>query len=1064
MTHTASAILPEEEEREVIERTPPACPPLDAEGNRRIDPEAIEQLEKECLALPQTKDLHRDASGKLAPERLELHDRIIAKYEQGHPCVEHGQPIAILTGGPPGSGKSHYLKKIARWVNPKSVLWIDADVIREEFPEYKGWNAGQVHDETRDVVNRLLDEIGHPCKYDLVYDGTMNRADKYTHIIKRLRRLGYAIYLIYVNVPEELSRQRVLDRYQRTGRYVDSSVIKGVFQAGSKPFDELRSEVDGWVMVDGTNGEVMRRGGDAIPSSRVYAHALNGDEDPPEEVLPLLEKMDPSVTVEDDTAEDELAKQALEHTLAARDMTFGQMMWDNKTRYTITPKGRAFVETKQHCESCAHADAPDVEESAGAPEAEAAPDHMTAEELAVELSIPYPEKPSMEMDPALLARKEAAERFAARIPARYYLPAFDRIRTAGKFTDPLSGRMPENLDKAYAAIEFAMNRGVYDAAMKNGSLTVDRAREIMLSAGLDSRAPMPVTPEPAPLDADPISPATGAEPAATVPDEETPGLPAQASDLDRVAELERDLERKIQGRNRHFSAGGNSVAANKKMRQWDRTVAITALQLDAAKAKVGAAPATPPTTPPDPAKPETAPVAMARFGEPFTIPIGDVHRDVKRFQGRKTAFGEATVARILRQGYDPSLSTLKVWRDADGKLYLLAGYSRYEAASQLGVKELRVQEFTGDAQAAQDYALLESNRQGQDEGLASDVSAYIRMRDAGKSKGEMLDVFKKEAKVQRLETFSHLDPKGRFMEMLTSDAGTSFAYLERNAGWVGSLRSTYPQLSNQHEAEIFEHIYLHGGIKLPKDKLFKQVEGKIARIDFDPEKPLNFEGGVSTSAYTDPAREEVNALKLELERTERTMRDKRASLAEAKAQGLDSAATRLEGILADQQRIALRLNDDIVAWERRIARAEQNLPADLFSARVEELAALEPAIIEHKAEQREAAEHRPRLTKAKAATFRTHIREQARDAVKSVPAGELVKHGAHLLRVAQSIQAQRRYWGIVDKGMDNKRRLALTKKNLVRWAKDPGQYDLVGIDTYRKRKVTVGPKAMKKAA
>jgi hypothetical protein len=59
--------------------------------------------------------------------------------------------------------------------------------------------------ETKDIVNTLLSDrtIGIPCKYDIIYDGTMNSTKSYLPLIELLKKLGYKIFIVYIDKVEE---------------------------------------------------------------------------------------------------------------------------------------------------------------------------------------------------------------------------------------------------------------------------------------------------------------------------------------------------------------------------------------------------------------------------------------------------------------------------------------------------------------------------------------------------------------------------------------------------------------------------------------------------------------------------------------------------------------------------------------------------------------------------------------------------------------------------------------------------------------------------------------------
>lgn len=66
------------------------------------------------------------------------------------------------------------------------------------------------------------------------------------------------------------------------------------------------------------------------------------------------------------------------------------------------------------------------------------------------------------------------------------------------------------------------------------------------------------------------------------------------------------------------------------------------------------------------------------------------------------------------------------------KYIVISGYSRWEASRILyergdnSLEKMSAKEFYGDRETAADYAVLESNRSGTNEGFKSDLMAYKR--------------------------------------------------------------------------------------------------------------------------------------------------------------------------------------------------------------------------------------------------------------------------------------------------------------------------------------------------
>ena len=249
----------------------------DADGERRIDPEAIEVLTNYAENLPQTKDLNTSKStGKYYPARQKLHEKIMESFKGDLICIQNNEPIAILMGGSPASGKSTFLRKYAPYLLKEEILKVDADEIRAKLPEYKGWNATQTHQETKDIVNTLLSDrtIGIPCKYDVIYDGTMNSTKSYYPLIALLKKLGYKVFIVYIDkVDEEVIKKRALERYKKSGRFVPMAVIDDFFTRGKSALNELKDKADGYMVVDGSGGDyqVIERGGMKLPKRRAYS-------------------------------------------------------------------------------------------------------------------------------------------------------------------------------------------------------------------------------------------------------------------------------------------------------------------------------------------------------------------------------------------------------------------------------------------------------------------------------------------------------------------------------------------------------------------------------------------------------------------------------------------------------------------------------------------------------------------------------------------------------------------------------------------------------------------------
>lgn len=280
------------------------CPPIDDSGKPAITPEGIKSLEVCLNKEHQTRDgYYNEETHEYSPEREKLHQEIVDKLFDGVKCVTRKKPIAVFTGGSPASGKSFFLKNRASYLLNPDVFHLDADEVRAMLPEYKGWNANSTHLETQDIVNGILEKLGsQACRYDFVYDGTMNKAKKYFDLIRKVKEMGYETYIIFMEIPYAEAKKRALERYERTGRYVPSEVIDDFFTEinghtkGQLALDELKPLVDGYIVADGITGQIINKGGKELPKKRsdVYGSEVKA---------PVIEQPAPEMTKWDLTKE-----------------------------------------------------------------------------------------------------------------------------------------------------------------------------------------------------------------------------------------------------------------------------------------------------------------------------------------------------------------------------------------------------------------------------------------------------------------------------------------------------------------------------------------------------------------------------------------------------------------------------------------------------------------------------------------------------------------------------------------------------------------------------------------
>jgi hypothetical protein len=330
---------------------------------------------------------------------------------------------------------------------------------------------------------------------------------------------------------------------------------------------------------------------------------------------------------------------------------------------------------------------------------------------------------------------------------------------------------------------------------------------------------------------------------------------------------------------------------------------------------------------------------MKRFSEVKLIPRQQITTDPKTFQGRQVKYAQETVNKIVREGFDKSQEPIIVWFDSQiNKYIVISGHSRWEASEILfnkgdkSLKNMPAKVFLGDKESAIEYAVLESNRSGTEEGFKSDLKAFKLARNRGFNHEKLLSLFKPESKLKLLQDLSYLNENGKFLSYIGTASEKSFPYIQRNAQWVGSLRKAMPALTNEHESEMFDYLYdSKKNILLTKQKFFDLIQKKVQSIDFNPNKPLNLKNVIAKNAITDPARVKVHQIQTEIDELVRDRSKKEELTVRAKEQGKTDLLNKFKKDIEGINGLILRKMEEKRKLESNITSIERTITNDLFS-------------------------------------------------------------------------------------------------------------------------------------
>jgi pyruvate-formate lyase-activating enzyme len=130
--------------------------------------------------------------------------------------------------------------------------------VKGALPEYKGWNAAMVHEESAKIVEDMMMPKAMKEQHHMIVDGVGNTAAKMLKIAKELKDENYEIHLVHVTIPTEKTVNRAWDRFAKSafrdshegpGRYVPVDyVAKNVDQRPTETYKALKESglVDTW--------------------------------------------------------------------------------------------------------------------------------------------------------------------------------------------------------------------------------------------------------------------------------------------------------------------------------------------------------------------------------------------------------------------------------------------------------------------------------------------------------------------------------------------------------------------------------------------------------------------------------------------------------------------------------------------------------------------------------------------------------------------------------------------------------------------------------------------------
>lgn len=201
-----------------------------------------------------TDTVHK-VDGAWTTERLAVHDSILGDIFTTDAVAaatpEAGvAPRFTMLGGRGGSGKASLEGRV---FDPKTNIVLDPDKIKLGLPEFRGWNAAQVHQEASFIFARAH-RIARDLRLNVVSDATMRDLAKVQGLLKDFKKSGYSIEGHYMFLPRQDAALRAVTRFlasgpRKRGRYVPVEVVLNNVDNDAN-FQALKSFFGRWSIWD----------------------------------------------------------------------------------------------------------------------------------------------------------------------------------------------------------------------------------------------------------------------------------------------------------------------------------------------------------------------------------------------------------------------------------------------------------------------------------------------------------------------------------------------------------------------------------------------------------------------------------------------------------------------------------------------------------------------------------------------------------------------------------------------------------------------------------------------
>jgi predicted ABC-type ATPase len=215
-------------------------------------------------AVTQWSQLRHGSVSHDSKKRRELHLGIVDTLLVEESKCDGESPQAVILLGPPGAGKTSIGVPLANDTRKVVFSSVNPDDVKERLPEYEGWNASALHEESSFVSESMTKTTAITDRYNIIYDITGKRHDKVKGAIEELDYYGYDVHLVLIQLAPWQAVCRVWRRFQENpfgrtdgdrigSRYVDPNYVYNVVKDfPEKTFNALKNHpaIRGYCCVD----------------------------------------------------------------------------------------------------------------------------------------------------------------------------------------------------------------------------------------------------------------------------------------------------------------------------------------------------------------------------------------------------------------------------------------------------------------------------------------------------------------------------------------------------------------------------------------------------------------------------------------------------------------------------------------------------------------------------------------------------------------------------------------------------------------------------------------------